>query len=1142
MNNKLGRNLILCGALLLALSSCTKEIPFEAANPDKKVQNYSKSLINEDDEYLFSSSQQSSSMSSVDAFPYFAGENKRVKVKIGEKTLQIIETERDGRYASNPHNDKLVMEIPIAHTQFECAKDKYGECTNVEADNEKVSWKLKPNMTLKFEELKSGQLEFLPILENQSFGDSSYTELKAELVSSSIEKDAINFKIKRTFKANLDAVGDVDSLSDATTASAISADYQFSLVKVSSVLSKDYKTISYPIGSKDEQTFGFFSTAKTKLEVDGNTSDKAKIQIMNRWNPNREEITYYLSDEFAKPQNKDVNDLTVKTVNNLNEGLKEAGVKFRINLKQPEGKNPGDIRNSMIVLVEDPVAASVIGYGPQTEDPVTGEIISARTIMYLGTIKAGIKYTYDDIIRAKQEARLAKSAAPVAPAAKSSPLILDARTAAISQNKAISGKMFGLNMAVKKTNTAAAVRSAQMKLAKAAKGANSSELVSGSLSKLDKAKSELKNYTKTKNDLYSSKDLKTKFKYLNEVKNCAFNNNAAEGLSTAISQKLMDRFPDDAKPWVELSDADRQKVIDIILPETWIPTLIHEMGHNLGLRHNFQGSEDKENFFSADELAARNIDHTIPFSSVMEYGDDLKALTVLGKYDIAALRFGYNREVDLIDKNTKAVSTVSVETTLDSMKLSEDTPLKAYGYCTDEHTGINAGCKRFDLGTSYTEITQNIIQDYEDAYQKRNFRNGRASMSLWDDFAYARRVGGIFTDLRIMLEVKERLKYRYQLPDSAPEWEEIEWLKDLNVAATLAGQHLAKVIATPDVLCAVALTEKPTQIYQIASIKEISEDALSCASIPMNPKYFMLGQAGKMFNSMKDPESTNSYADQIDLRGYWIDKVQATNALLKRQTPLYKYDRAQPTFDKNNDSFLNQAGVRDEALSLIESIMQDNAQDALEFTIISDKKELSDLGIVKGLKITLDNNGVGIPYNMASSQVIDKHMFPQVARVLGIDANAPTKIQQVVSSVLATEAKDPTGVNYADEGLRSAISISKFKMPITVPNVKGSLRLELGEELFVASPSNTIALSMLDNLSIARTLEGVKKEDGSLDADKLVAIYKAKVANGQPAQDITPAEKAVWKLKPELIAAYLNDVIKASYYYTDMIRILPNMQ
>jgi hypothetical protein len=141
--------------------------------------------------------------------------------------------------------------------------------------------------------------------------------------------------------------------------------------------------------------------------------------------------------------------------------------------------------------------------------------------------------------------------------------------------------------------------------------------------------------------------------------------------------------------------------------------LIHELGHNLGLRHNFAGSEDKDNFLSVDELKAKHIDHAIPFSSVMDYGDDLRTLPVLGKYDIAALRFGYLRTVQ-VENGDGTLSSKQVDTTLqDLMNANSNLKIKDYMYCTDEHLGINAGCKQFDLGTSYTEIVQNFIKDYE---------------------------------------------------------------------------------------------------------------------------------------------------------------------------------------------------------------------------------------------------------------------------------------------------------------------------------------------------------------------------------------------------------------------------------------------
>ena len=1105
------RFLILSGSILMVLSSCTKTVPFDALSPDKKTQVVSKSLIDVNADYIYSSSQQTSSMSAPDAFPFSSSDNKRVKLKMTENGLQVLEVERDQRYASNPNNDKLVIEIPVTYTQFECGKDKFGECNNTEVDNDKVPWNQRTGIKLQLAGFKSGQLDLLPIMESQTLGDNCYSQIgDGELVSSQIEADAINFQVKRTFVTNVNCLGNIEKLSDA----AISAVYHYSLVKAQSVLSPSYKTISYPQGSKDENSFGFFTTSKVVKEIDHNVTDKSTVQIMNRWNPDRKEIVYYLSDEFAKPENKKINELTVQTVNNLNQGLEESGVNFRINLKQPAGKVPGDIRNSMIVLVEDPTAASVIGYGPQTEDPLTGEIFSARTVMFLGTIKAGIKYTYDDILRAKQELK----ALALKPASLKS-------KAALTLAANFSGRSLDLTTTLKSAKPAATGKTGSTAVAKPiALNPNM-----GAIANLATVKNELKNYTKSRNTLYDGRDLKSKFKYLNEVKNCAMKSDAVASSGSGISQKLMDSFSDDAKPWAELTESKKQAAIDIILPETWIPTLIHEMGHNLGLRHNFQGSEDKANFFNADELKARNIDHAIPFTSVMEYGDDLKALPVLGKYDIAALRFGYNREVDVVTKDG-LVKPMKVETTIADLKLDADTQLKDYGYCTDENTGINAGCKRFDLGTTYTEITQNIISDYENAYTKRNFRNGRADMSLWDDYRYANRIGGIFLDLRIMMEVRERIKYRYGIPEGHPIWGTNEFLKDIDQASTLAGLELSKVVATPDTSCAVSMKTAPTQVIAVLNLKALDSDAISCFSADLQnggyaqyaDQIMIVGQTGKMFNSKKDIVNVNSYADQIDVRGYWIDKVLATNALFKRQTPLYKFMRPISTFDKNNDSFIDLDKVRGPALGLVSAMLNDNMSAELEFTLADGSKAL----------LTTD-------YDFVSSQVIEKHMFAPIANVLGIAVDRPMKIQELVTSIVAAEAIDLTGANQQDQSIKSALSVGKFSDGSQIPSVKGSLRTVIGSEIFQATANNVVAQGMITNSRYAMMFEAIKDKDGNVDTAKIEEIAQAKKAGTVLPATATAQEKAVYALDISIIEAYIANALKSSEFYTSMLQILP---
>jgi hypothetical protein len=1099
-------NLGIVATGMLVIVSCTKKVDYKYAPVALKEQTVAKSLFDTKAEYLMSTSQQEASRTATDAFPYYTGDNKRVKIEFTKESLRIMETERDLRFASNAENNKLVLEVPISHVQFECAKDTYGNCTNTEEDVGTVAWRDKNTVQIKFEAAKSGQLDLLPIMSSQSFGENCYTEIGSQLVKSNIEKDAINFQVRRTFITkpectSTESVSQSEQITDAT----ISAIYHYSLVKLDTVISKDYQTISYPVSSTDEQTFGFFSTSRTQLDVDNNQTDQSHIQIMNRWNPNRKEIVYYLSDEFAKPENKMLKDLTYQTVESLNNGLTEAGVKFKINLQEPAGKVPGDIRNSMIVLVEDPIAAGVIGYGPQTEDPVTGEIISARTVMYSGAIKTSIKYTYDDIIREKRKAKLEMSKTQkTAPRIQMSADLM--KTFAAKKN---TGKTFSLE----KLNARVAAAISENKKSDPNKGkSDSTGSAAKSISAISQKKQiekTLKNYTANRSDEYSGKSLKSQINYLQFAKNCALSANT-DAMTGTISKKLSDKFSDDAKDWVDLTDSEKEAAIAIIMPEIWVPTLIHEMGHNLGLRHNFQGSEDKANFYSTEELAAKGIEKSVVSSSVMEYIEDVRALPVLGKYDIAALKFGYLRKVDV--ESNGVTKTVDVPSTLQNLKTDlkdESLELKNYGFCTDEHVGINAGCKRFDLGTSYTEIVQNVIQSYEDFYGLRNHRAGRANMSLYDDIKYASRIGGIFNDLRLMMEVRERIKYRYNLDDSAKEWDEIDFLKDLKSATLIGGQFLANVLLVPDTTCAVALATKPHEIVAVVNLNDINPEAISCYKSGLPEKYVVVGQAGKSFNSKKDPDSTNSYADQIDVRGIWLDKLMATRTLMKRQTGIF-------SLDKNTDNYLNVADLRGGILDAVSGLLTDNVVAKVPFKLID--------GSVAEFEIA---------YDLSNTQVIDKSIHPIIANRLGINENSTTQLQQVVTSRLDSEIRDTTGTYSEDNILADAVTVHRLSQISDIQPGVNDNSVMIDNVKYIATKSNSFAFNSMNNLVIASAFEKLTQE-------QIDAIIAGKSAGKLPdPTTVTPDEKAVWDMSDEVIQAYLNQVIKPSNFYTQLLRVLP---
>src|SRR5690606_32377556 len=81
-----------------------------------------------------------------------------------------------------------------------------------------------------------------------------------------------------------------------------------------------------------------------------------------------------------------------------------------------------------------------------------------------------------------------------------------------------------------------------------------------------------------------------------------------------------------------------------------------------------------------------------------------------------------------------------------------------------------------------------------------------------------------------------------------------------------------------------------------------SSAATNCYDIQLNPQFKMVGHAGKLVQSKKDPSNRNPYLDQIDVRGIWIDKLMALRYLTSRETGNF-------SFDRNLDNFLDIADL-----------------------------------------------------------------------------------------------------------------------------------------------------------------------------------------------------------------------------------------
>jgi hypothetical protein len=617
-------------------------------------------------------------------------------------------------------------------------------------------------------------------------------------------------------------------------------------------------------------------------------------------------------------------------------------------------------------------------------------------------------------------------------------------------------------------------------------------------------------------------------RYLREAKNCAL---GADGelVNSKISPRLLKMFPN-AKPWEQLSQSEKDDVLNKLLPEIWIPTLIHEMGHNLGLRHNFAGSEDKANFYSEAELKAKGIDHAVPFSSVMEYGDDLKTLPVMGKYDVAALKFAYAQKVQLADGSWTSVKGSLADTLAAPLAAAKKTNpvaraeelITKYSYCTDEHTGINAGCRRFDLGTTFTEIVQNEIETYKNAYNRRNLRADRASMSLYDDPAYASRIYDTFFGLRLMQEVYERVKYGNQIDDADERWTKDPFLADLKNASALSTEFLLSVIATPDLHC--VLQEKATQKLLIGQIDEFGGSFADCYAIPLNDKYSMYGTFGRLLVSRKDPNSDNHYADQIDVRGYWIDKAMAARALFQRSFGI-------TTLDSQTDNLMDRPDLAPEIMALTQSMVLNQLSADTEVQYANGTSEIVTLPVDTSNNI-VDKSIFDNPDSPNNQEATDS-----LALSMGLPGGFYLRnafhFNQLLTASIAVNSID-NAHSISGRQVADAVKVSKWSIASgnsVSPNAK---TFTIGSVQYIAMPQNMIAYKAMQNRETALILEKV-------DQKRLQDLVKLKTAPPPVAdpKDLTDDEKAVWALKPEVIQNYLDGVLKDSSFYENVVNLLP---
>ncbi|MCA9507534.1 MAG: zinc-dependent metalloprotease [Myxococcales bacterium] len=338
------------------------------------------------------------------------------------------------------------------------------------------------------------------------------------------------------------------------------------------------------------------------------------------------------------------NILTDKGLNILNQDTVEQACAILENESQKRGLDPfvwqqiGDLRFSFINAVAKPQEIGLLGYGPLAVDPKTGEIISGTANIYLSSIA---QYATDSALLMEKMQRL-EFASRMSKKLKGQP----------NPHSPNLNEIFERVKDFWDSDVYTYSSSLKENLIKILPQINFDQ----TLDLQDLLQSDQKDdietlislITQDKNLVIDDKkraDIDLKYDFYSERNACFIQ----KALHVPFEQLQKD-----------LSKISLREKIEFLKQHITQGVLLHEIGHTLGLRHNFKGAQDALNFppdfwgVKSESFPSRTefVKNELRSSSIMEYHKYFNSdFFGLGLYDFAALAFGYGEKVEVFDES-----------------------------------------------------------------------------------------------------------------------------------------------------------------------------------------------------------------------------------------------------------------------------------------------------------------------------------------------------------------------------------------------------------------------------------------------------------------------------------------------------------
>ena len=462
----------------------------------------------------------------------------------------------------------------------------------------------------------------------------------------------------------------------------------------------------------DMQKFGYFTTTKKVLDTFeiARIEDLDNLVMINRFDISQGETVYH----FTKTSPSHLRSVGELAITAWNEAFEEAGVDFKLRLEKDKDVELGDLRYNAINIIESISGSGSYGFGPSIVDPQTGEIISATSNVWSTPMRNTIIHFLRVYVRNQlglHDESLRSMLAGVDLSEFKGP------AAQLLPESILQGELFNRGFFMSASE------------GKEIFNLGGHDSVLEPLGLQDKMGMALDHFQRKErmygqNLLEAAVEKHGKIAHWNPVlmKNFGreFEFNVSFGslideMNEVTECEPFRQYIQDLKESEKIVNERESEVLlscsKKLLMERMLGVLVHELGHNLGLRHNFKGSLDKTNFLSTGDREG---------SSIMEYyGYGAKQLLEPGAYDVAALRFGYGNTVEA----AKDGELVKLDT---SRPISHQVEAKPYAFCTDEHSVQFVGqpwsqyndpkCDLWDRGTNAEEIMKFTLASYVESF------------------------------------------------------------------------------------------------------------------------------------------------------------------------------------------------------------------------------------------------------------------------------------------------------------------------------------------------------------------------------------------------------------------------------------------